>query len=142
MYSIDAEVRARYEETDQMGVVYYGNYYTWFEVGRNEFMRSLGMSYRDLEQAGVLLPAVESHCVYKIPARYDDLILIRTRVRDLSGVKISFGYEVIRKEDRALLAHGKTVHAFVDVGTFKPVNIKRRYREYYDKLLNCICTTA
>jgi len=138
MYTYDAEIRVRYQETDQMGVVYYANYHTWFEVGRVEFMRSLGLSYKGLEQAGIILPVIESHCIYKHSAKYDDLIAIRTGIEKMSGAKISFVYEVIRQEDGVLLAEGKTVHAFADVITFRPVNMKKCNREYYDRLLECI----
>ncbi|MGI6697166.1 MAG: acyl-CoA thioesterase [Clostridia bacterium] len=138
MYTWDARVRAIYRDTDQMGVVYYGNYYAWFEVGRNEFIRSLGLSYKELEEQGIMLPVIESRCVYKTPARYDDLVIVRTGVSEMTGARISFVYEVIRERDGALLAQGSTVHAFTDAKTFKPVNLKKRCAEYYAKLVDCM----
>jgi acyl-CoA thioester hydrolase len=138
MYTWDALVRVRYQETDKMGVVYYGNYYTWFEVGRSEFIRSLGFSYSDLETKGIMLPVVESHCRHMAPAVYDDLLLVRTSIKELSGARIAFDYKVIRKRDDALLASGGTMHAFADCLTFKPVNLKKRCAEYYDMLANCL----
>lgn len=134
MYTWDAKVRAIYRDTDQMGVVYYGNYYTWFEVGRNEFIRSLGLSYKDLEEQGVMLPVIESRCTYKSPARYDDLVIVRTGICEMTGARIAFAYDVIREKDSALLARGCTVHAFADAKTMRPINLKKRCGQYYAKL--------
>lgn len=138
MHVWDAKVRARYKETDQMGVVYYGNYYTWFEVGRTEFIRSLGLSYKSLEDKGVVLPVIESHCNYKAAAKYDDLLLIRTKVKEISGARIVFEYQVVREADEALLAVGYTIHAFADAKTLKPINLRKRCAEYYSSLENSL----
>ena len=108
----DAPVRVRYAETDQMGFAYYGNYLAWFEVGRCEWLRSLGWSYRDLEvRDALMLPVIEAHCEYRQPARYDDELLIRSRAELASPVRIRFRYDVIRAGDGAVLASGHTVHA-------------------------------
>ena len=138
MYTWDARIRAIYRDTDQMGVVYYGNYYAWFEVGRNEYIRSLGLSYKDLEDKGIMLPVVESRCEYKIPAKYDDVVIIRTGISRMTAARIVFVYEVIREQDGRLLARGSTVHAFADADTLKPVNLKKKCSEYYTKLLECL----
>ncbi|MDF2546344.1 acyl-CoA thioesterase [Anaerosolibacter sp.] len=137
MYTNDAWLRVRYEETDQMGVVYNGNYYTWFEVGRSEFFRSLGYTYAQMEREGMILPVIESGCVYKIPAKYDDEILIRTRIEALKGIRLEFQYEIIRKEDGELLATGKTIHAFVD-RSLKPVNFKKVNPKVWEILQDCM----
>ncbi|SHK59663.1 acyl-CoA thioesterase [Paramaledivibacter caminithermalis] len=137
MYTNDAVIRVRYGETDQMGVVYHGNYYTWFEVGRSEFFNSLGYTYKRLEEEGIILPVIESSCQYIKPAKYYDEIIIRTRVDSLKGVRIAFSYEVIRKEDDILLARGKTTHGFVNK-ELKPVKFKKVNREVWDILENCI----
>ena len=89
-----SNVRVRYAETDQMGVVYYANYFVWFEVARTDLLRSLGWSYREMEEAGVSLPVIEAHCEYSRPARYDDELEIRTAGRLLSPVRMEFTYEV------------------------------------------------
>ena len=108
----DAPVRVRYAETDQMGFAYYANYLAWFEVGRCEWLRSLGWSYRDLEvRDAIMLPVIEAHCEYRQPARYDDELLIRSRAELASPVRIRFTYEVVRAGDGAVLASGHTVHA-------------------------------
>ncbi len=97
-----------------MGVVYYANYLTWFEVGRSDLLRQLGKSYREIEKQRVYLPVLEAHCRYLKPARYDDLIRVKTRVSRASRASVKFEYEVERPDDDALLASGMTVHVAVD----------------------------
>lgn len=97
-----------------MGVVYYANYFVWFEVGRCELLRSLGRTYGELETDGVQLPVIEAHCAYHDSARYDDNIKIATTGLLLSPVRIEFRYDVSRDSDGTLLASGRTVHAAVD----------------------------
>lgn len=137
MYTNDAVIRVRYGETDQMGVVYHGNYYTWFEVGRSEFFSSLGYTYKRLEEEGIILPVTESSCQYTKPAKYYDEIIIRTKIDNLKGVRITFNYEVIRKEDNVLLAKGKTTHGFVNT-SLKPVRIKKVNKEVWNILDKCM----
>lgn len=110
-----ARVRVRYAETDRMGVVYYANYLVWFEVGRTEWLRETGWTYRDMEREGIMLPVIEAHCDYRQPARYDDEIEIRTRATLLTPVRIRFDYEVVRATDGSMAACGHTVHAALDV---------------------------
>lgn len=136
MHSNDAKIRVRYQETDQMGVVYHGNYYTWFEVGRVEFFRSIGYTYAQLEEEGIIMPVIESHCFYKIPAKYDDELLIHTKLQRLKGVRLEFYYEVIRKRDGVILAEGQTKHAFVDKN-LKPVNFKKINPNIWKLLSDC-----
>jgi acyl-CoA thioester hydrolase len=109
-------VRVRYAETDRMGVVYYANYLVWFEVGRTEWLRDTGWSYREMEADGVSLPVIEAHCQYRRPARYDDELEIRTTGRLLTPVRVRFDYEVWREGDDQPLAAGHTVHAALDPG--------------------------
>lgn len=129
MYKNDALVRPRYAETDQMGVIYHGNYYAWFEVGRSDFFRSLGYTYKRLEQEGIILPVVESSCKYIKPAMYDEEVLIRTYVEMQKGIRIGFKYEILRKEDEVLLAEGRTLHAFVGKD-LKPIRLKSLSEEF------------
>jgi acyl-CoA thioester hydrolase len=107
-------VRVRYAETDKMGVVYYANYFVWFEVGRCELIRAIGKSYRDLEADGIGLPVIEAHCEYKSPARYDDELQVKTWGEMLSPARVEFRYEVSRPIDGTVNAVGRTVHASVD----------------------------
>jgi acyl-CoA thioester hydrolase len=111
MVAAVTRVRVRYAETDQMGVVYYANYFVWFEVGRTELLRSLGGTYRDLEANGIFLPVIEASCTYSQASRYDDELDIRTTGRLLSPVRMEFQYEVVRLADQVTTATGRTVHA-------------------------------
>lgn len=106
-----SQVRVRYADTDAMGVAYYANYLTWFEVGRTDLMRQTGKTYREIELTErIYLPVVEAHCRYHRSARYDDLIEIRTRASLPSPARLRFDYELSRVEDGVLLAEGTTVH--------------------------------
>jgi acyl-CoA thioester hydrolase len=116
-------LRVRYAETDQMGVVYYANYFVWFEVGRTDWLRETGWSYRAMEADGISLPVIEAHCDYLQPSRYDDEIEVRTGATLLSPVRIRFDYEVAR--DAAVLTRGHTVHAAIDVSG-KPCRLPAR----------------
>jgi len=122
--SIVAELRVRYAETDQMGVVYYANYLVWFEIGRVEFLRSLGFDYKQIEiEDGCILPVVEANCRYKAPARYDDLLLIEATPTLLRGSLLKFAYRIIRasnaREGQLVLAEGETVHIVCDASMQK-----------------------
>ena len=121
-------VRVRYAETDQMGVVYYANYLVWFEIGRTEWLRETGWSYREMEAEGLALPVIEAHCEYRAGARYDDDLEIRTTGRLVSPVRLAFDYQVVRRADEAVLAVGHTVHATVDRGG-RPVRLPARVKE-------------
>ncbi|OFW07771.1 MAG: hypothetical protein A3H96_17645 [Acidobacteria bacterium RIFCSPLOWO2_02_FULL_67_36] len=123
-------LRVRYAETDKMGVVYYANYFVWFEVARADLLRTLGWSYRDMELAGVTLPVIEAHCDYRRPARYDDELEVRTEGRMLSPVRMEFTYEVLRREDGAIAASGRTVHAALDLAG-KPCRLPDRIRQVF-----------
>lgn len=111
----EARVRVRYAETDQMGVVYHSNYFIWFEVGRVELFRQLGFSYREMEmEDGCFIAVVDARCRYKAPARYDDQIVIRTRLMNVRESLVHFGYEAVRETDGTLLAEGETTHIVTD----------------------------
>ncbi len=106
-----ATVRVIYGDTDAAGIVYYGNYFRWFEVGRTELMRRKGLSYLTVLEEGVLLPVIEAGANYISPARYDDVLEIHAEIRDFRGVRITFGYRIERQDGIALVT-GHTVHAF------------------------------
>jgi len=111
--TVETAIRVRYAETDAMGVAYHAHFFAWFEVGRVEFMRSLGLRYRDLEQEGLYLPVVECSARFLAPAPYDALLGVRTSLLAGSRAKLTFGYQVVDQEKGAqVLALGKTVHAF------------------------------
>ena len=113
-----------------MGVVYYANYFVWFEVARADLLRSLGWTYREMEHAGVALPVIEAHCDYYSPARYDEEIEVRAKGRMLSPVRMEFTYEVVRRDDRMVAASGRTVHAALDPGG-KPCRLPDRIRQLF-----------
>jgi acyl-CoA thioester hydrolase len=130
----DTILRTRYGETDQMGIIYHPNYYIYFEMGRTEFLREvIGMSYKEMEELGIMLPLTETHCRYRIPARYDDEIVVKTSIKEITVARMTFSYKLLRTVDGALLAEGETAHAFTNING-KPVNMKKHYSELFDKL--------
>jgi acyl-CoA thioester hydrolase len=127
----ETTVRVRYAETDQMGVVYHGNYFTWFEVGRVDFCRQLGFEYKQMElQDDSFIVVADAHCRFKRPARFDDLLLIRTTIISSQKRTVKFGYEVVNSETKELLATGETLHVFCDkLG--RPKSLPEKYRKYF-----------
>lgn len=111
----EARLRVRYAETDQMGVVYHSNHLIWFEVGRVEFMRELGFSYRDLERDdGRFIAVAEVKCRYRAPVYYDEEVIVRTRLKSVRESVVVFSYELVRAENAVLLAEGETTHIVTD----------------------------
>jgi acyl-CoA thioester hydrolase len=108
-------IRVRYSETDKMGIVYYANYLVWFEIGRTDYCRARGFSYRDMEESdNSFLVVAESYCRYKAPAYYDDELIIRTHITELRKRSLRFGYEIIRPADDTIVAEGETGHVVTD----------------------------
>ena len=130
MPSSVTRLRVRYAETDKMGIVYYANYFVWFEVARTDLLRELGWSYREMEHAGVSLPVIEAHCDYKRPAKYDDEIEVKTQGRMISPIRMQFDYEVVRVDDGVIAASGLTVHAALDQDG-RPCRLPRRVVEVF-----------
>ena len=124
--AVDFEIRVRYAETDQMGVAYYANYLVWFEVGRAEFCRERGFIYADLEKLGFRLAVTDAKCHYRNSARYDDLVIVRTRLKELNKRMISFGYQILRKDQEELIAEGETRHICLD-STNKPKSLPEAF---------------
>jgi acyl-CoA thioester hydrolase len=129
----ESRLRVRYAETDQMGVVYHANHFIWFEIGRVEYMRQLGFTYRDMEREhDCFIPVVDARCRYKSPARYDDEIIVRTHLKNVRESVIHFGYELVRAGDGQLLAEGETTHLIIDAkmkAAALPPNILKVFRE-------------
>jgi acyl-CoA thioester hydrolase len=108
-------LRVRYSETDKMGIVHHANYLIWFEIGRTEFCRARGFSYREMEETdNAYLVVAESYCRYKAPARYDDQLLVRTHITELRRRSLRFGYEIVRVADGQIIAEGETGHVVTD----------------------------
>ena len=116
----EINVRVRYSETDQMGVVYHGNYAQYFEMGRVEWLRNIGISYKWMEENGIMLPVVSLNINYKKPARYDDLLIVKTIFKKQESVKIEFDYEIRNEKDELLTIANSTL-VFVDMKTGRPV---------------------
>jgi acyl-CoA thioester hydrolase len=110
----ETRFRVRYAETDKMGVVYYANYFVWMEIGRTDYCKSAGFSYRDMEKEDANMAVVDASCRYIAPARYDDEILVRTTIERLNRRLITFAYSISNAETGEALAEGKTVHITVD----------------------------
>ena len=119
MYSFETKIRVRYGETDQMSFVYYGVYAQYYEVGRVELLRSLGLSYKEFEAMGFALPVVNMNIRYKKPAFYDDELTIKTTIKELPSAKITFHYETLN-ENRELLNIGEVILVFINKKTGKP----------------------
>jgi len=107
---VDVDVRVRYAETDQMGVAYYGSYVVWFEVGRSAYCRAKGFSYRELEEMGYRLVVIDLRARYKGSAKYDDLIVVRTQLKDLKNRMVTFAYRILKKDSNELIVQGETRH--------------------------------
>lgn len=123
MFQAEIQVRVRYSETDQMGYVYYGNYAAYYEVARTEAFRSLGMNYKEMEKAGVMMPVLDLRCKFIRPARYDDLLTVKVMLpHQPHGSRIKFEYEVYN-EAKELLNVGETTLVFVDMRSGKPTGI-------------------
>jgi len=130
MYRAETKLRVRYGETDQMGYAYYGFYAMYYEVARVESLRHLGMTYRELENMGVIMPVLEHHSKYLAPARYDDLLRIVTTIREKPGVRIRFEYEIFNEADQ-LINQGETTLVFISKKSNRPC----RPPEAMEKLL-------
>ena len=127
----ETKIRVRYAETDKMGIVHHSNYYVWFELGRSEFCRTRGFSYKEMEEKeGALIIVRESQCRHKSPAFYEDVLTIRTKAAKIRSRGVTFTYEIFRAADKQLLATGKTVHIVIDTE-----NKIRTTPENYRKML-------
>lgn len=122
MYRFETKIRVRYAETDKMGFVYYGNYAAYYEVARVEALRSLGLTYRSMEESGIILPVLENYSKYILPALYDDLINIVVMIKEQPGTRIKFEYELYN-QDNKLINLGYTTLVFVDLKTGRPMDI-------------------
>ncbi|HXL23773.1 MAG TPA: thioesterase family protein [Candidatus Dormibacteraeota bacterium] len=130
----DAAVRVRYAETDQMGVVYHGNYFIWFEVGRVELMRAMGFEYKLMEKDDDChIVVVDARCRYLKPAKYDDVLRVRTRIAETMNRMVRYSYELFRDEDNQLLATGETTH-IVCGSNGRPKLLPQKYRERFKEI--------
>lgn len=131
------EITVRYAETDCMGVVHHAVYPVWYEIARTDYIKSAGMSYADMERAGVMLPVTGISCRYRLPAKYDDLLVITAKITRLTPARIEFSYTVTKKGESAVLAEGTSSHGFVDAKTFRPLNFKKEMPELFARMEQC-----
>ena len=132
MYISETTLRVRYAETDQMGYVYYGNYTHYYEVGRVEALRQLGTSYKEMEDSGIMLPVYTCNLRYIKPAVYDDLLVIKTVIRELPTLKITFDYEIYNQKNE-LLNTGSTTLVFINKSTNRPCRAPESFLEKIGK---------
>lgn len=127
------DIKVRYAETDAMAIVHHANYYIYFEVAREDLIRESGISYKDLEDKGIMMPLIETHCKYIEAAKYDDDLVVESSISQLTPVKVRIEYIVRRKNDNTILATGNTLQTFVDSNEFKIVNLKRNNEDIWNK---------
>ncbi|MGQ0738795.1 MAG: acyl-CoA thioesterase [Bacteroidota bacterium] len=136
MFITETQIRVRYAETDQMGVVYHSNFFPYFETARAESIRQLGFTYADMEKMGVIMPVVDVHCRYLRPAKYDDLLTIKTTLKELPlHHKVEFHHEVFNEEDE-LLAVGKITLYFMEADGMKRANMPEQLLEKLQPYFN------
>ncbi len=131
MFASETTLTVRYAETDRMGVVHHSNYPVWFEAGRTDFIRKMGMPYSLIEEKGAMLPLLELKCSFRGFARYEDIVIVRTSIKEYTGTRLVFRYEVIRAEDGRLLTEGETMHCWTN-RDLKPVNMKKYMPDIYE----------
>ncbi len=130
------DVRVRYADTDQMKFAYYGRFFEYFEQGRSDLLRSIGLSYPHIEELGFILPVIEAHASFKRSARYDDLLHVVTVLREPPVARVRLDYEVYRDGETELLADGYTIHGFVSAATGKPTRAPAQFVEVIEKSIN------
>lgn len=135
---MESETRlvVRYAETDQMGIVHHSNYPVWFEAGRTDFLRIAGMSNTEIEENGILLPLYYMECNFMNPAKYEDEIVVKTKIQKINCARIGFSYEVVGT-DRKVIASGNTAHAWTD-RSLKPQNIHKKLPQLYRSLMEAM----
>lgn len=129
----ETKLIARYSETDQMGIIHHSNYAVWFEAGRTDFLKKAGIPNKEIEEQGVLLPLYEMNCKFKSPARYEDEIIVKTKLEHIGKVRIVFSYQVLNAKDGSVLTTGETKHAWTNK-SLKPVNAQLLIPDIYNVL--------
>lgn len=137
MFNHKEYIRPRYAETDQMGVIYHGNYITWFEQARSGYFRALGYSYKRLEDEGFWLPVIEVGCKYIAPAKYDEEVYVKTYISMCKGVRLELTYEVYDAQNDTLLVTGFTQHATTDK-QLRPISLKKKSPKVYEMILDAM----
>ncbi len=132
------KIRVRYADSDQMRMVYYGKYFEYFEQGRTDLLRELGLPYSEIEKMGYYLPVVEAYARYRKPIVYDDLIEVKSVVKEIPSTRVRIDYEIRRDGESEIRAEGYTVHFFVSAGRGRPVRAPKRFAEVMAKALHSV----
>lgn len=139
MKKIKTPIQVRYQETDQMGVVYHANYLVWFEIGRTAFIEELGLSYAEMEAEGVVSPVTRVEADYKKPIRYGEPVFIETWIEHYDGLRTTYAYEVTNEQGEVAVV-GKTNHVIVNTKSFRPLSVRRKFPDWHEKYLNALGT--
>lgn len=134
---VETNVEVRYQETDQMGVVYHANYLVWFEIGRTTFMKEVGFPYYRMEEEGIVAPVLDIQVQYKKPLTYGQVANVKTWVKEYNGVKITYEYE-ITNENGELAVTGQSTHVCVKKGSFRPIALRKKFPALHDAYLNAV----
>lgn len=137
MKTITTPIQVRYQETDQMGVVYHANYLVWFELGRTAFIEALGYKYHEMETLGLVSPVVDATMSFKQPVRYGDNVQVETWLESYDGLRVVYGYKVSNGEGKTAVT-GTTKHVVVKKDSFKPVSIKRSFPDWHQSYLTAL----
>jgi acyl-CoA thioester hydrolase len=129
-------IRVRYADTDQMKIVYYAKFFEYFEQGRSDLLRSIGLPYPQIEEMGLLLPVIEAHANYKRAAKYDELLKTITCFHGMAGARVRIEYQIFKDGDTESLADGYTIHSFVSAATGKPTKPPAQFLEAVKKSMN------
>jgi acyl-CoA thioester hydrolase len=124
------KIVVRYNETDKMGIVHHSQYVNYFEIARTDFVRQAGISYRRIEEEGLMMPVLGINVQYHTPALYDDTILVETSIKAYDSIKMMFDYKIYRETDRKLLVEGSSSHCWTDL-SLRPVSIRRKNKELH-----------
>ena len=136
MIRFASQIRVRYADTDQMKIAYYGKFFEYFEQGRSDLLRDIGLPYPRVEEMGLHLPVIEAHATYKVGAKYDDLLTVVTCLRDVPVARVRLDYEVYRDGEQELVADGYTIHSFVNASTRRPTRAPAQFIEAIEKAMN------
>lgn len=135
MNKIRTQIDVRYQETDQMGVVYHANYLVWFEIGRTKYIESLGLSYAEMEKENIVAPVLDAQLSFKKPVRYGDKAFVETWLEEYDGIRTVYGYQVLH-EDGEVAVSGTTKHAVVKKDSFRPISLRRSFPEWHQAYMS------
>ncbi|WP_042144635.1 thioesterase family protein [Paucisalibacillus sp. EB02] len=137
MYSVKVPIEVRYQETDQMGVVYHANYLVWFEIGRTKFIEHLGLSYVEMEMNNVVSPVVDAQISFKKPVKYGEKVFVETWIEQYDGLRTVYGYKIIDDNEEVRVS-GSTKHVIVKKDSFRPLSLRRTFPEWHELYLQNI----